>query len=117
MPFLPQSLTHQVDVRQVNGVNRYAEDTNEFYHRTECLVDQASGRRRGFSNSGIEVSYQYAISFGPDATGLAIGSILEDARDQDNVQIFVKASIEDLRVYRSPLRGIVGYLALANSRE
>ena len=113
---IARHLSHRVDLRLVIGTNVHAEDQTAFHERVPCLVDAASGRRRSVGARGVTVSYDFAVTFGPELP-IAVGVVLEDARDGEGGEIFGRASVEEVRAYRHPDHGLMGYLGLARSRE
>ena len=115
-PFLYEHLTHKVDVRLITGRDGDGETTEEFYARVQCLVDEVTSRRLVISNQGNYVTYDFAVTLTTDVVPI-IGTILEDARDEDGELIFTRGFVAQYKAYRKPNFGNVGYQVLVKKDD
>ena len=116
--YLARQLMHRVDVQQWLGTDEWGQNQTQYYRRIPCLVDQSSGKRVVAHGHGETLTYDFAITFSALPFDLRTGVLLEDARDQDGSQIFDRARIGQLRIYRkSRGGGVHSYLAMASSVE
>src|SRR6185436_3357321 len=81
-----------------------------------CLVDAASGKRRIINEQGTIDTLDYGVSFGATVP-MEEGMVLVNAKDRNGLAVFTRGLVQQIRTYRDPLYGIVGYLALVQDFE